>query len=112
MPDLIRHPVFFLDSGQRTTLVRVRRNDKTAASRGECTQREFKNRDLINIATTTLAAKTTANEKAFFSPSVSSGLNVIRRFLNISNSDLRETFQPITNRAIKPIIRKAIPTYA
>jgi hypothetical protein len=38
---LIRHPVFlFLDSGQRTTLVRVRRNDKTAASRGECTQRD------------------------------------------------------------------------
>jgi hypothetical protein len=35
MPDLIRHPVFlFLDSG-------VRRNDKAAASRGECTQREF-----------------------------------------------------------------------
>jgi hypothetical protein len=41
MPGLIRHPVFvLLDSGQRTTLVRVRRNDKTAASRGECTQRD------------------------------------------------------------------------
>jgi len=38
MPDLIRHPVFlFLDSGQRTTLVRFRRNDGTAASRGEWT---------------------------------------------------------------------------
>jgi hypothetical protein len=43
MPDLIRHPVFlFLDSG-------VRRNDNTAASRGECTQREFKREKLNEL---------------------------------------------------------------
>ena len=73
---------------------------------------KLNNRDLINIATTTLAAKATANKKAVLSPSVSSGLNVIRRFFNISNSDLREVFQAITNKAIKPINRNAIPTYA
>jgi hypothetical protein len=73
---------------------------------------KLKNSDLINIATTTLAAKATANEKAFLSPSVSSGLNVMRRFLKIPNSDLRETFQTITNKTTKPISRNAIPTYA
>jgi hypothetical protein len=42
MPDLIRHPVFlFLDSG-------VRRNDNTAASRGEWTRK--KNSTSANIA--------------------------------------------------------------
>jgi hypothetical protein len=50
----------------------------SAGARGYDVPNKLKKRDLTNIATTTLAARAIANKKNFFSPSLSSGLNVIR----------------------------------